>query len=47
VVVVDEVVVDVPVPKVGVPTCVEVLLAGWPMVPALPPPMVFISEMGS
>ena len=32
---------------VGVPTGVVVLLAGWPMAPALPPLRVFASEMGS
>ena len=38
---------EVGLPKVGLPTGVEVLLAGWPMPPALPPLMVCMSEMGS
>ena len=33
----------VSVPPMGV----EVLLAGWPTVPVLPPPIVFISDSGS
>jgi len=38
---------EVGLPKVGLPTGVDVLLAGWPMLPALPPLMVGASEMGS
>jgi hypothetical protein len=34
-------------PKVGEPTGEDVLLAGWPMPPALPPLMVCMSEIGS
>jgi len=34
-------------PKVGLPTGVVVLLAGWPRPPALPPLTVGMSEMGS
>jgi hypothetical protein len=34
-------------PNVGLPTGLDVLLAGWPMAPAFPPLMVGMSEMGS
>ena len=34
-------------PKVGAPTGVVVLLAGWPIWPVLPPPTVGVSESGS
>ena len=34
-------------PKVGAPTGVVVLAAGWPTRPALPPPTVCMSESGS
>jgi hypothetical protein len=41
---------EVGLPEVGVPTGVDVLLAGWPIpapLPALPPLMVCMSEIGS
>ena len=38
---------DVGLPKLELPTGLDVLLAGWPTVPVLPPLMVCISESGS
>ncbi len=38
---------DVGLPKLEPPTGLEALLAGWPIVPVLPPLTVCISESGS
>ena len=38
---------EVGLPGLGLPTGVDVLLAGWPIPPALPPLMVCMSEIGS